>query len=229
MPILAASPFHRVYLRRQRTFFLIVVGFRAMNGRARRQADGTDHEAEQDAGDARIRDRDQGRHRVGTGDPGGGVRRRRLPPDRGGDQHQRGARDRGEPLAPLHRRRHREVRVVGAGSGRRLRPAGGPDQPLRKDIRGATRAMNTRRTTMTTFTIDTDNNITAHAAAPAALYLEAPAEEEAWVELGRTRAHGRRGAPRDADGTRGRSWGRRLSRYSAGLHGTDLPKRVSGQ
>ena len=32
--------------------------FRVMNGRARRQADGTDHEADQDAGDARIRDRD---------------------------------------------------------------------------------------------------------------------------------------------------------------------------
>src|ERR1019366_8568369 len=45
-------------------------------------------------------------------------------PRGGGGQHRRGARDRGEPLAPLHRRRHREVRVVGAGSGRRLRPAG---------------------------------------------------------------------------------------------------------
>ena len=35
---------------------------------------------------------------------GGGYR-----PVGGGGQHQRGARDRGEPLAPLHRRRHREV------------------------------------------------------------------------------------------------------------------------
>src|ERR1039457_5252337 len=42
----------------------------------------------------------------------------------------------GKPLAPLHRRRHREVRVVGAGSGRRLRPAGGPDQPLRNETGG---------------------------------------------------------------------------------------------
>src|ERR1022692_2136943 len=147
---------------------LIVVGFRVMNGHARRQADGTDHEADQDAGNARIRDRDQGRHRVGAGDPGRGVRRRRLPPDRGGDQHQRGARDRGKPLAPLHRRRHREIRVVGAGSERRLRPAGGPDQPLRNETGGRQCASHPRRTTMTTFTIDTDNNIAAHAAAPAA-------------------------------------------------------------
>src|ERR1019366_2129334 len=139
-----------------------------MNGRARRPADGTDHEADQDAGDARIRNRDQGRHRVGAGDPGRGVRRRRLPPDRGGDQHQRGARDRGKPLAPLHWRRHREIRVLGAGSGRRLRPAGGPDQPLRNETGGRQGASHPRRTTMTTFTIDTDNNITAHAAAPAA-------------------------------------------------------------
>jgi hypothetical protein len=35
---------------------LIVFGFEVMNGHARRQADGTDHEADQDAGDARIRD-----------------------------------------------------------------------------------------------------------------------------------------------------------------------------
>jgi hypothetical protein len=61
---------------------------------------------------------------------GGGYR----PVGRG--QHQRGARDWGKPLAPLHRRRHREVRVVGAGSGRRLRPAGGPDQPLRNETGG---------------------------------------------------------------------------------------------
>ena len=54
-----------------------------MNGHARRQADGTDHETDQEAGDARIRDRDQKRHRVGAGHPGRGVRRRRLPPDRG--------------------------------------------------------------------------------------------------------------------------------------------------
>jgi hypothetical protein len=58
---------------------LIVVGFRAMDSRARRQADGTDKEADQDAGGARIRDRDQGRHRVGAGDPGCGLRSWRLP------------------------------------------------------------------------------------------------------------------------------------------------------
>src|ERR1039458_3735505 len=140
-----------------------------MNGRARRQADGTDHEADQDAGDARIRDRDQGRHRVGAGDPGRGVRRRRLPPGRGGSQYQRGARDRGKATgattpAPPSRSTSCGRRVWKATtSGWRPRSA------IEERDRGVRQgASHLRRTTMKTFTIDSDNNITAHAVAPAA-------------------------------------------------------------
>ena len=41
---------------------------------------------------------------LGLAIPNRGVRSRRLSPDRGGGQHQRGPRDRGGPPAPLHRR-----------------------------------------------------------------------------------------------------------------------------